>query len=113
MIVKKLQLIRRSSYGKVWRKYEEIRKQARILNELKVDGIIVADGGVLEILKEEAPDVEKHISTQANTVSYHASKFWYNNGAKRVILGRELNKEQIKWVNNHQNIEMTTHYRQC
>ena len=76
--------------------YEEIKKQAKMLNELKVDGIIVADGGIVEILKEYAPDVEIHISTQANTVSYHASKFWYNNGAKRVILGREMNKEQIK-----------------
>lgn len=76
--------------------YEEIKKQAQMLNELKVDGIIVADGGIVEILKEYAPDVEIHISTQANTVSYHASKFWYNNGAKRVILGREMNKEQIR-----------------
>ena len=77
-------------------RYEEIKKQAQILNELKVDGIIVADGGVLEILKEYAPDVEKHISTQANIVSYHTSKFWYNNGAQRVILAREMNKEQIR-----------------
>ena len=76
--------------------YEEIKKQAQMLNELKVDGIIVADGGIVEIIKEYAPDVEIHISTQANTVSYHAAKFWYNNGAKRVILGREMNKEQIK-----------------
>ena len=79
-------------------RYEEVRKQAQILNELKVDGIIVADGGVLEILKEYAPDVDKHISTQANIVSYHTSKFWYNNGAKRVILARELSKDQIKEI---------------
>ena len=76
--------------------YEEIKKQAKMLNDLKVDGIIVADGGVVELIKEYAPDVDIHISTQANTVSYHAAKFWYNNGAKRVILGREMNKEQIK-----------------
>ena len=76
--------------------YEEIKKQAKMLNDMKVDGIIVADGGVVEIIKEYAPDVDIHISTQANTVSYHAAKFWYNNGAKRVILGREMNKEQIK-----------------
>lgn len=82
-------------------RYEEIKKQAQILNELKVDGIIVADGGVLEILKEHAPDVEKHISTQANIVSYHTSKFWYNNGAKRVILAREMNKEQIRELVNN------------
>lgn len=76
--------------------YEEIKKQAKMLNELKVDGIIVADGGVVEIIKEYAPNVEVHISTQANTVSYHSANFWYKNGAKRVILGREMNKEQIK-----------------
>lgn len=76
--------------------YEEIRKQVRMLSELEVDGIIVADGGIVEVIKEEAPNVEIHISTQANTVSAHSSKFWYNNGAKRVILGREMNKEQIK-----------------
>ena len=79
-------------------RYEEVKKQAQILNELKVDGIIVADGGVLEILKEYAPDVDKHISTQANIVSYHTSKFWYNNGAKRVILARELSKDEIKEI---------------
>lgn len=76
--------------------YEEIRKQARMLNELKADGIIVADGGVVDILKEEAPDVDIHISTQANVVSAHTANFWHKNGAKRVILARELNKSQIK-----------------
>jgi len=76
--------------------YEEIRKQARVLNELKVDGIIVADGGVVDIVKEEAPDVQVHISTQANIVSQHSANFWHKNGAKRVILARELNKEQIR-----------------
>lgn len=77
-------------------RYEEIKNQARALNELKVDGIIVADGGIVELLKQEAPDVDIHISTQANIVSHHTSNFWYKNGAKRVILARELNKDQIK-----------------
>lgn len=98
-------------------KYEEIRKQARILNDLKVDGIIVADGGVLEVLKEEAPDVEKHISTQANTVSAHAGAFWYHNGAKRIILGRELNKEQIREIVKNKpeglDVEMFIHGAIC
>ena len=78
--------------------YEEIRKQARMLNKLKVDGIILSDGGVLETIKEEAPDVDIHISTQANVVSAHSAMFWYKNGAKRVILARELNKDQIKEI---------------
>ena len=76
--------------------YEEIKKQARMLNNIKVDGIILSDGGVLEIVKQEAPDVDIHISTQANVVSSHSASFWAHNGAKRVILARELNKEQIK-----------------
>lgn len=76
--------------------YEAIRKQVRMLGALEVDGIIVADGGIVEVIKEEAPNVEIHISTQANTVSLHSANFWYHNGAKRVILGREMNKEQIR-----------------
>lgn len=76
--------------------YEEIKKQVKILDEIKADAVIVSDGGVVETVKEVAPNLEIHISTQANTVSYHTCKFWYNNGAKRVILARELNKEEIK-----------------
>ena len=76
--------------------YDEVRKQARMLQELKVDAIILADGGILDVVKEEAPDVEIHISTQANIVSGHTANFWYRNGAKRVILAREMNKEQIR-----------------
>ena len=86
--------------------YEEIKKQAKMLNELKVDAIIASDGGVMEVLKEYAPDVEIHVSTQANTVSYHAANFWYKNGAKRVILGRELSKDQIREIMKNKNLEI-------
>ena len=78
--------------------YEEIKKQAQELNRLKADAIIVADGGVVDVVREYAPNIPIHISTQANTVSYHTCNFWYRNGAKRIILGRELNKEQIKTI---------------
>ncbi len=77
-------------------RYDEIIEAAKELEKLKPDGIIASDGGVIEILKQYAPSCDIHISTQANVVSYHNAKFWYNNGAKRVILGREMNKEQIK-----------------
>ena len=79
-------------------KYPEIVEMAKLLNNIKPDGIIVADGGVVEVLKEYAPDVDIHISTQANIVSMHAANFWYKNGAKRMVLARELNKEQIKYI---------------
>ena len=78
--------------------YEEIKKQAKMLNNLKVDAIIASDGGVMEILKQYAPDVDIHVSTQANIVSYNTANFWHKNGASRVILGRELNKVQIKEI---------------
>ena len=97
--------------------YEEIKKQAKMLNDLKVDAIIVADGGVVDIVREYAPDTEIHISTQANTVSYHTCKFWHRNGAKRIILGRELNKEQIKDIMANKpedlDIEMFAHGALC
>jgi len=97
--------------------YEEVKKQAQILNDAKVDGIIVSDGGVLEILKEYAPDVDLHISTQSNIVGYHAADFWYKNGAKRIVIARELNKEEIKDLMKNKpedlEVEMFTHGAIC
>lgn len=97
--------------------YEEIKAQASILNDLKVDGVIVSDGGVVEAVKEVAPDIEIHISTQANTVSFHTCDFWYKNGAKRIVLGRELNKNQIREIMKHKpadlEIEMFGHGALC
>ena len=76
--------------------YGDIKVQAEMLNKLAVDGIIASDGGVIDIIKEYAPDIPVHISTQANTLSSHAANFWYKNGASRVILSREMNKEEIR-----------------
>ena len=78
--------------------YEEIEKQVKMLAEVHVDAIIASDGGVIQKIKEIAPNIEIHVSTQANVVSYHAAKFWYDNGASRVILGRETSKDQIKEI---------------
>ena len=97
--------------------YEEIKKQAAELDRLGADAIIVADGGVVDIVREYAPNTEIHISTQANTVSYHTGNFWKRNGAKRIILGRELNKEQIKNIMKNKpedlDIEMFVHGAIC
>ena len=79
-------------------KYDEIIEMAKKLEELKPDGIIAADGGVMEILKKYAPSVKINVSTQANIVSMHAANFWYKNGAKRMIMAREMNKEQLKYI---------------
>lgn len=79
-------------------KYEEIIEMAKKLEILKPDGIIAADGGVIEILKQYAPDVKINVSTQANIVSLHSANFWYKNGARRMIMAREMNKEQLKYI---------------
>ena len=87
-------------------KYDEIIEMAKKLEDLKPDGIIVADGGVVDILKEYAPSVKLNISTQANIVSLHSANFWYHNGAKRMIMAREMNKEQLKYIMENKPKEM-------
>ena len=97
--------------------YEEIEKQVKRLAEVKVDGIIASDGGVIQKIREVAPEIEVHISTQANVVSYHSAKFWYDNGAKRVILGRETSKDQIEAIMKNKpedlEVEMFIHGALC
>ena len=79
-------------------KYDEIIEMAKKLEVLNPDGIIAADGGVIDVLKQYAPSVNINVSTQANIVSLHAANFWYHNGAKRMIMAREMNKEQLKYI---------------
>ena len=79
-------------------KYAEIIEMAKKLEELKPDGIIAADGGVIEVIKQYAPSVPINVSTQANIVSLHDCNFWYKNGAKRMIMAREMNKEQLRYI---------------
>ena len=98
-------------------KYEEVIKVAKELNEIKPDGVIISDGGIVEIFKQYAPNLDIHISTQANIVSSHNANFWYKNGARRVIIARELNKDQIKEIINNTpedlELEMFAHGAIC
>jgi len=88
--------------------YDKVKTQAKLLNDMGVDAVILSDGGVLETVKEYAPNVDIHISTQANTVSLETSKFWYKNGAKRIILAREMSREKIQYImeNKPEDLEM-------
>ena len=79
-------------------KYEEIINMAKTLEELKPDGVIIADGGIMEVFKKYAPSIPINVSTQANIVSLHDCNFWYKNGGKRMIMARELNKNQLKYI---------------
>lgn len=67
----------------------------RFAAESGVDAFILSDIGVLSLAKQEAPDVEIHISTQAGVVNYLTARSFYEMGAKRVVLARELSLEEI------------------
>ena len=68
------------------------------LQEVGVDAAIVADVGVLSLLKKHAPRVKAHISTQASVSNYQAAAAWYELGASRVILARELSLEEVAGI---------------
>ena len=80
---------------------EGIREYFRELKEIGPDALIISDPGVFMIAKEECPDIERHISTQANNTNYETYRFWYNLGAKRVVSARELSLEEIREIRAH------------
>jgi len=63
-----------------------------------IDAVIVSDPGVFSVIRDVAPKLEIHISTQANNVNYRSAIFWHNLGAKRIVLARELSLEEIKEI---------------
>ena len=68
------------------------------LQRLKVDALIVSDPGIIEIVKETIPNMEIHLSTQANAVNWRSVRFWHQQGVKRVVLARELSLSEIREV---------------
>lgn len=63
-----------------------------------VDAIILSDPGVFSIVREVAPDIEIHLSTQANNTNWKSAEFWHKHGIKRIILARELSLSEIKRI---------------
>lgn len=76
------------------------------VGKMKPDAFIVADPGMFEIARRAAPDVDVHISTQANNTNYGTYNFWWNQGAKRVVAARELSLAEIKDIREHIPAEM-------
>lgn len=68
------------------------------LKEVKPDALIISDPGMFMIAKEVCPDIEIHISTQANNCNYQTYLFWHQLGAQRVVSARELSLEEIKEI---------------
>lgn len=75
-----------------------VRTYFEELKEIGPDALIIADPAVFEIAKEVCPEIERHISTQANNTNYGTYNFWWKLGAKRVVSARELSIEEIKKI---------------
>lgn len=73
----------------------KIEQHLKFLKKIKIDGVIVADPGVISLVKKWLPGVAIHLSTQANTTNWLAAKFWYDQGVTRVVLAREVTLEDI------------------
>lgn len=78
-----------------------VTKYFKELDELKPDAVIISDPGIFTIAKEILPDMEIHISTQANNTNYRTYQFWHKLGAKRVVSARELSLQEIKEIRNN------------
>lgn len=78
--------------------YELLKKYFTELKSIDIDALIIADIGVFMLAREMLPDVEIHVSTQANAVSAADCRAWYTLGAKRIVLARELTLEEIKAI---------------
>ena len=78
-----------------------VREYLTELKELKPDALIIADPGIYMYAKEICPEIERHISTQANNTNYATYLFWQQLGAKRVVSARELSLAEIKEIRAH------------
>ena len=82
-------------------KVESFQKALLAAIDLKPDALIVADPGFVGWLREVRPEVEIHLSVQANTTNYLTAKFWQDLGVRRVILSRELRLSEILEIKKH------------
>lgn len=89
----------------------------RELKEMKPDGLIIADPGMFTLAEQICPEIERHISTQANNTNYETFLFWHRMGASRVVTARELSLEEIKEIRanipDEMEIETFVHGAMC
>ena len=99
------------------RDLEGIREYFTELKRIKPDALIISDPGVFDIAKEVCPEIEVHISTQANNVNYGTYRFWHKMGATRVVSARELSIKEIaeirKNIPDELEIETFIHGAMC
>lgn len=83
----------------IFAKNKDLTELKKNLYEFKnADALIISDPGIFLLVREILPNMEIHVSTQANVLNYKAVEFWKKLGAKRIILARELSCEEIKFI---------------
>lgn len=94
---------------------EGLPNYIKFLQDIRVDAIIVADVGVIRMAQQAAPDLPLHLSTQANTVNWQAAQFWSDLGIKRLVMAREISREDIKMIRQKvtSEIEVFVHGSMC
>lgn len=75
-----------------------VREYLIQLREIRPDALIISDPGIFTIAKEVCPEIEVHISTQANNTNYASMLFWHSLGAKRIVCARELSLAEIREI---------------
>lgn len=93
-----------------------LKRHLKTLGELKPDGFIISTPGVMSLAKELAPDVEVHLSTQANVMNYLDAKIYHDMGASRIVVAREMNLRdviKIKEMIPELEIEIFVHGSMC
>lgn len=96
---------------------EGARAYFQELKEIRPDALIIADPGMFSLAKEICPEIDIHISTQANNTNYETYRFWERLGATRVVSARELSIQEIKEIREHisdkMEIETFVHGAMC
>lgn len=83
-----------------------VRDHIGILREIRPDAVIISDPGLFMMFREGAPEIDLHVSTQANITNTCAAQFWEKMGAKRLILARELSVDEIREINESTGLEL-------
>lgn len=80
----------------------------KALEDIKVDAIIVSDPLIIDIIKDNNINLKIHISTQASTLNYEAVSYWKEEGVERVVLAREMSKQEIKEIIDKTGMDIET-----
>ncbi|WP_306530746.1 peptidase U32 family protein [Anaerotignum lactatifermentans] len=78
--------------------FEGMADYFKEIYELGADAVLISDLGVFAVAREAAPDLEIHVSTQANNTNYQSARMWYQLGARRVVVARELSLREIREI---------------